>query len=460
MTRSIEATIDKPATAWSVDDLVAAFSDQRMRLVGLMHVGGDGSLKTLDFVPRDERHLHDILTAGERADGSSLFKETGIPTQASDILLRPRIETAFIDPFADEPTLSVLCSHAARDGSPLPDSPDTIVRRAAERLARKTGVRLMALGEVEYFLGKWATPLDVYGQEERGYHATSPFVFGEGLRREALAALSAIGIPIKYGHSEVGYIAPSEDDPRIWEQHEIELGLAPLPDAADAIVLTQWVLRQLARRREMLCSFDPIMRKGHAGSGLHVHLSPMKDGLHLGGRTASGELPRPALWLIGGLVRHGGALMGFGNRTEGSFVRLTQGKEAPNTVVWGEYDRKALVRLPIVATNTKGEWVTPPTIEFRLPDGSAHPHLLLAGVAQAVAEASELPELDQIIAASASGSSTAREGAASPVPKSFPEVAAALSPSRAVFEEGDVFPERLIDRLLEGLKPPPAEAGW
>jgi glutamine synthetase len=458
--RGLEALIGKPAETWSADDLIHVVERLGLRLVGLMHVGGDGSLKTLDFVPRDQRHLRDILTAGERADGSSLFKEMGIPTEASDILLRPRIETAFLDPFASEPTLAVLCSHAARDGSPLPASPDTILRRAFARLERKTGVRLMALGEVEYFLGKRATPLDVYGQEERGYHATSPFVFGEPLRREALAALGDIGLPVKYGHSEVGYIGPSEDDPRIWEQHEIELNLAPLPDAADAVVLAQWVLRQLARRSEMLCSFDPIMRKGHAGSGMHVHLSPMKDGLHLGGRTASGELPRPALWLIGGLVRHGGALMAFGNRTEGSFVRLSQGKEAPNTVVWGEYDRKALVRLPIVATNAKGEWVTPPTIEFRLPDGSAHPHLLLAGIAQAVADASELSDLDEIIAGTASGGTEAREKGASPVPTNSSEIAGALARSRVVLEAEQVFPASLIDHLLGTLQPPGGDAAW
>ncbi len=83
----------------------------------------------------------------------------------------------------------------------------------------------------------------------------------------------------------------------------------------------------------------------------------------------------------------GGALMAFGNRTEGSLIRLTQAKEAPNAIVWGEFDRSALVRLPIVARTEDGRPVSPPTIEFRLPDGSAHPHLLLAGVAQVMVEA-------------------------------------------------------------------------
>ena len=89
--------------------------------------------------------------------------------------------------------------------------------------------------------------------------------------------LAEIGVPVKYGHSEVGYVPAAEADGVIWEQHEIELGLAPLPAAADAVVLTQWVLRNLAHRAGMRCSFDPILRRGHAGTGLHFHFSPVQQ---------------------------------------------------------------------------------------------------------------------------------------------------------------------------------------
>ncbi|MFH1681215.1 MAG: glutamine synthetase, partial [Candidatus Eisenbacteria bacterium] len=198
--------IGKQPSDWTVDDLIGLFKEQGLRLVSLMHVGGDGWLKTLDFVPRSENHLRDILEGGERADGSSLFRGTGIEVGRSDIVLRPRLESAFLDPFASLPTLIVLCGHHGRDGKALPESPDTIVRAAHRRLMDATGVDLMALGEVEYFLGKKPEESDVYGADDRGYHASSPFVFGEGLRRRALEALSEIGLPIKYGHSEVGYI--------------------------------------------------------------------------------------------------------------------------------------------------------------------------------------------------------------------------------------------------------------
>ncbi len=448
----LEREIGRPAAAWTVDDLLALAAGRGVRLVSLMHVGGDGCLKVLDFVPQSREHLRDILSGGERADGSSLFAGLGLEVGASDILLRPRVETAFLDPFAAQPTLALLCGHAGRDGDSLPQSPDTIVRRAAARTASELDVDLHALGEVEYFLGRRAGEEDAYGANDRGYHATSPFVFGEALRREAMALLAEIGVPVKYGHSEVGYVQATESDGYIWEQHEIELGLAPLAAAADAVVLTHWVLRNLAYREGMRCSFDPILRRGHAGTGLHFHFSPVRDGAHLGGRGADGTLSAPAQWLIAGLVRMGGALMAFGNRTEGSLIRLTQAKEAPNTIVWGEFDRSALVRLPIVATTTDGRAVSPPTIEFRLPDGSAHPHLLLAGVAQVMIEARSVGHLEALLERTSVKALKRGAGTATPVPTRFLEVAQALQASRSALEAGGVFPPVLLDRFIERLR--------
>jgi glutamine synthetase len=184
----LERRLGKPRSEWTVDDLVGAFRDGGLRAVSLMHVGGDGWLKTLDFVPRSVDHLRDVIEGGERADGSQLFAGAGIPSGASDIVLRPRLSSAFRDPFADLPTLVVICGHQGRDGTPLPESPDTILRCAQKRVREETGSELWALGEVEYFLGKRSDEHDIYGADDRGYHASSPFVFGEKLRRRALSA--------------------------------------------------------------------------------------------------------------------------------------------------------------------------------------------------------------------------------------------------------------------------------
>jgi glutamine synthetase len=444
----VERLIGRPPASWTESDLVDLVFDRGIRLISLMHVGGDGWLKTLDFVPRGLSHLKDILAGGERADGSSLFRGLGIRTGASDIVLRPRLETAFLDPFSELPTLVLMCAHHGRDGNPLPQSPQTIIERAAARLRETTGRDLWALGEVEYFLGKRRAESDIYGADDRGYHASSPFVFGEGLRRKALVVLAEIGVPVKYAHSEVGYIEAGDAQHVIWEQHEIELALAPLCDAARWVVLTQWVLRNLAHRQGMLCTFAPVLREGHAGNGLHFHLSPVHAGSHVEVRAADGALSDEARWLIGGLVRFGGGLMAFGNRTEASFLRLSQGKEAPRAIFWGEYDRGALIRLPIVPTSADGRVVTSSTVEFRLPDGSAHPHLLLAGVAQAMVQGYWMEDLDVLLQSTSSGRARAGGQGVSPLPRAPREVAELLAQGRAALEAGDVFPAVLIDEVL------------
>ncbi|NIR43300.1 MAG: glutamine synthetase [Gemmatimonadetes bacterium] len=446
-----EEELGKPRSEWTLDDVLELADRHRIVLLSLMHVGGDGWLKALDFVPGGRDHLRDIVQGGERADGSSLFPDTGIPTGASDIVLRPRLDTGFIDPFAPRPTLVLMCGHADRDGAPLPQSPDTIVRRAFARLKEETGIELWGLGEVEYFLGKRWDETDIYGADDRGYHATAPFVFGEELRREAMGLLRDIGVPVKYGHSEVGYIEARETEGVIWEQHEIELGLAPLPAAADAILLAQWVLRNLAQRNGMRCSTDPMMLEGHAGNGLHFHFAPMQNGRNVPIREGDSKLSDPARWLIGGLVEMGEALMAFGNRVEGSFARLNQAKEAPNRISWGEFDRNALVRLPITATDQAGRQVTMPTIEFRLPDGSALPHLLMAGVAVAMLQSRKSGDLDELLQrTSASAAAAARDGV-SRVPRSFAEVAEALTRHRASLEASGAFPATLLDRTIARL---------
>ena len=443
----LERLIGRPSSTWTEDDLVQVFMGERLRLVSLLHVGGDGWLKTLDFVPRDVAHLRDVLACGERADGSSLFGAMGVPVTASDVVLRPRLSTAFIDPFATSPTLALLCGHIGRDGAPLPESPDTMVRRACDRLLAETGIELHALGEVEYFLGKRPDESDIYGATERGYHASSPFVFGEPLRRQALVLLAEIGVPTKYGHSEVGYIQPDERDDRIWEQHEIELALQPLPLAADSVVLAQWLLRNLAHQRGLRCSFAPILRQGHAGSGMHFHLSPVVRGVHLAVSEDGGRLTREAEWLVAGLVSHATALMAFGNRVADSFVRLAQAKEAPNRVTWGRHNRKALVRLPLVAQSPDGRAMAHETVEFRLPDGSAHPHLLLAGIAQATIAGAQI-DVAPLLAQTAATSSGPE---ALPIPRLFVDVADMLRRQRTTFEAGEVIPAHVVDRIADAL---------
>ena len=156
-------------------------------------------------------------------------------------------------------------------------------------------------------------------------------------------------------------------------------------------------------------------------------------------------------WLIAGLVQMGGALMAFGNRDRGSFTRLLQGKEAPNTVTWGSFNHKALIRLPIQARTDSGRVVTPPTIAFRLPDGSAHPYLVLAGTAQALMLGRTTDGLDELLTRTEASFDLSGMTGATPVPHGFDEVAEALRNWAPALEAGDIFPPGYIDTVVRHL---------
>ena len=91
-------------------------------------------------------------------------------------------------------------------------------------------------------------------------------------------------------------------------------------------------------------------------------------------------------------------------------------------------------------------------LENRLPDGSAHSHLLLAGIAQAAAGAKKLKSLDRLLKETSTTQVRKEATMASHLPPSFPEIADALERSRDVFEAADVFPSRWIDLTLGFLR--------
>ena len=100
--------LQKPASEFTREDLIRYCAEQDIQMVNLLYPAGDGRLKTLNFVINDQLYLDTILTCGERVDGSSLF--ASVEASSSDLYVIPRYRTAFLDPFAEISTLSLLCS--------------------------------------------------------------------------------------------------------------------------------------------------------------------------------------------------------------------------------------------------------------------------------------------------------------------------------------------------------------
>ena len=95
----IAEKLGKAPETFTKADIIDYIKDERIRHVNFMYPAGDGRLKTLNFIINDGAYLEEILTCGERVDGSSLF--AFIQAGSSDLYVVPRFRTAFLDPFAD-----------------------------------------------------------------------------------------------------------------------------------------------------------------------------------------------------------------------------------------------------------------------------------------------------------------------------------------------------------------------
>jgi glutamine synthetase len=157
------------------------------------------------------------------------------------------------------------------------------------------------------------------------------------------------------------------------------------------------------------------------------------------------QLSREALNYIGGILRHGKALMAFCAPTTNSYRRLVPGYEAPVNLVYSQRNRSAAVRIPVYSASPKAK-----RLEFRPPDPSANPYLAFAALLMAGLDGIqnridpgqpldvdlfELPEseLAQI----------------KHVPGSLDEALDALEEDHEFLLKGGVFTEDLIETWIE-----------
>ena len=128
------AFLQKPTSEFTKADIISFIQQKDIRMVNFMYPAGDGRLKTLNFVINNQAYLEAILTCGERVDGSSLF--SFIEAGSSDLYVIPRFCTAFVDPFAEIPTLSMLCSSSIKTANPSKVHQNTLFTKQAKLLQK------------------------------------------------------------------------------------------------------------------------------------------------------------------------------------------------------------------------------------------------------------------------------------------------------------------------------------
>jgi len=460
----VVAFLQKPSSEFTKEDIVRFIQENDIKMVNFMYPGGDGKLKTLNFIINNLAYLDTILTCGERVDGSSLF--SFIQAGSSDLYVLPRFSSAFVDPFAEIPTLCMLASYFDKDGNPLESSPEYTLAKAAKAFREVTGMEFHAMGELEYYV---ITPdEEVFpAVDQRGYHESMPYAKTNDFRTLCMSYIAKAGGQIKYGHSEVGNFS---QDGLIYEQNEIEFLPVPVEKAADELMIAKWIIRNLAYQMGMNVTFAPKITTGKAGSGMHVHMRMMKDGKSM--MVENGKLSNTARTAIAGLMQLADSITAFGNKNPMAYFRLVPHQEAPTNVCWGDRNRSVLVRVPLGwaagidmmhRANPQQPAETPDTsmkqtFEMRSPDGSADVYQLLAGLCVGCRYGFDLPNaleiaeqtyVDVNIHDAANADKLSRLGQ---LPDSCVASADCLERQRKVYEAYGVFSPAMIDGIIKQLR--------
>lgn len=456
--------LQKTSSEFTKADIMRYISENGIRMVNFMYPADDNRLKTLNFVINSEEYLDSILTYGERVDGSSLFPF--IEAGNSDLYVIPRYSTAFVDPFAEIPTLTMLASFFDKEGTPMKSSPEYTLRRAAEAFTATTGMEFYAMGELEYYVISEDQAL-FPASDQKGYHESAPFAKFNDFRVECMSLIAQAGGQIKYGHNEVGNFTI---DNKIYEQNEIEFLPVAAREAADTLMIAKWIIRTLAMKKGYDVTFAPKLTAGKAGSGLHIHFKIMKDGHNM--MVENGHLSDIAKKAIAGILEYSDAITAFGNKVPTSYFRLVPHQEAPTSICWGDRNRSVLVRVPLGWTGENdmcsqaNPLETPrmesaperQTVELRSADGSANVYQLIAGMIAAARQGFLNPDAlrraeEMYVSVNIhKEENKAKLESLKSLPASCMASADALEKNRAVFEEEGIFAPQLIDGIVATLR--------
>jgi len=367
----------------------------------------DNNVKFVDFRFTDtrgkEQHVScpahtvdaDLFTDGKMFDGSSISGWKGI--NESDMIMMPDASTAFMDPFADEPTLILSCDIIEpATGQGYERDPRSVARRA-EAYLKSTGIADTAYfgPEPEFFVFddvRWGTTMSgtfvkidsdeaewnsekVYEDGnighrpglKGGYFPVPPVDSLNDLRAAMCLALEEVGVEVEVHHHEVATAG----------QCEIGTKFSTLVERADWNQRMKYVIQNVAHIYGKTVTFMPKPIVGDNGSGMHVHMSLAKDGQNLFSGDEYGGLSETALYYIGGIIKHARALNAFTNASTNSYKRLVPGFEAPVMLAYSARNRSASIRIPYVQ-NPKGR-----RVELRFPDPTANPYLAFAAMMMA-----------------------------------------------------------------------------
>jgi glutamine synthetase len=414
-----------------------------------------------------------VFEEGLGFDGSSI--RGWAPIHASDMLVMPDPDTAVMDPFMKDATLSVICNIT----DPITKEPYSrdprFIAQKAERYLKQSGVGDTAFygPEAEFFIfdgvsydtgpnhghykiesreGQWETGAAVehnfdgrthstrpnLGYKPRykeGYFPVAPIDSQQDLRTEMCRVMETVGILVERQHHEVATAG----------QAEIDIRFNTLTKTADQLMWFKYIIKNVALRNGKTVTFMPKPLFGDNGSGMHTHQSIWKSGKPLFAGDGYAGLSELALHYVGGILKHARSLAALCNPTTNSYKRLVPGFEAPVNLAYSSRNRSAAIRIPMYSPSPKAK-----RIEFRSPDPSCNPYLAFAAMLMAGLDGIENridpgDPLDKDIY----GLSPEELKDVPKMPGSLEEALGELERDHEFLLKGDVFTEDVIDTWVE-----------
>ena len=355
-------------------EVLALIREKEVRAVDLRFMDFPGLWQHFT-IPGRRRWTKHVFEDGLGFDGSSIRGWQAI--NESDMLVVPQAETAFLDPFCKDRTLTMICN--IQDPLTKEDytrDPRNVARKAVNYM-KATGIADTALlrpraGVLHLrrrsLRSERSTPATTTSTASRapgtpaatrspnlgyklrykeGYFPVPPSDALHDIRTEMMLTMIECGLKIEAQHHEVA----------TGGQGEIDMKFAPLVEMADNVLKYKYIVKNVARKHGKTATFMPKPLFMDNGTGMHVHIVAVE------GRQvnlfAGIRLRRPvATWrmhAIGGLLRHAPALCAITNPTTNSYKRLVPGYEAPVNLAYSRRNRSASIRIPVYSPQPQGQ---------------------------------------------------------------------------------------------------------
>ncbi len=346
------------------EDIINLVEEEDVEFIRLQFTDILGNLKNVAVTAAQ---LKKALDNECMFDASSIAGFTDV--EDSDMYLYPDLDTLEIFPWRPQQgkVARLICDVYRSDRKPFAGDPRYVLKRALEE-AEDMGYTFRVGMECEFFLFH----LDENGMpttithEKAGYFDVGPVDLGENARRDMVLTLEDMGFVVEASHHDV---APA--------QHEISFLYDDALATADNIMTFKLAVKTIARRHGLHATFMPKPRYGMNGSGMHINMSLLKDGVNVFADESDGNgLSQTAYAFLGGVMEHMQSMTAVTNPIVNSYKRLVPGFEAPVYIAWSATNRSALIRIPAAAGDTA-------RMELRCPDAAANPYLTLAAILRA-----------------------------------------------------------------------------